>query len=164
MVDAGRLTMTGGHPHGKGFTQVLKHVDRTQQFLRGRWNMMCPHRVAMSVVCVLALSGCETISPSAKPVCSTAELSAADSATVQSLRRQLGEKEQHITKLQSRLNASEQSAENSPIVQTLRDQLSEKEEHITKLQSRLNALKLIEQDRQKRQTFRQRRATITPPK
>ena len=143
--------------------KVFEHADRTRRFLMGRRTMVGPHWLATSLVCALMLSGCETIVPSAKPACSTTELSAANSAAVQSLRRQLGDKEQHITKLQSRLNAVEQSAEDSAIVQTLRHQLSEQDEHITKLQSRLNALKLIEQDRQKRQTFRQRRATITPP-
>ncbi|MDH5641157.1 MAG: hypothetical protein OEY28_07675 [Nitrospira sp.] len=148
----------------KALHTVFTQADSTQQFLMKCGSVMRPHWLATSVLCVLALSGCETISPSAKPACSSAELSAAESATVQSLRRQLGEKEQLITKLQSRASTSAESTEDPSAIQALRQKLSEKEEHITKLQSRLNALKLIEQDRQKRQTFRQRRATITPPK
>jgi len=116
----------------------------------------------------LFLGGCGTITPATKPPCVSptlaAELSAGGSTVVQSLCRQLGEKEHRITKLQSQLNAFEQSAENSPSMQALRRQLGEKDEYIAKLQARLNALKLIEEDRQKRQKFRQRRAIITPPK
>jgi len=133
-----------------------------------RWDRSYPRWGAIAILWGIVLGGCGTLSPSAKPPCvsptQAAELSAGDSAVVQSLCRQLGEKEHRMTKLQSRLNALEQSTEDSPAMQTLRRQLSEKDEHIAKLQSRLNALKLIEEDRQKRQKFRQRRAIIIPPK
>ena len=58
----------------------------------------------------------------------------------------------------------ESSSENNDVVQALRQQLREQDLHIEKLRSRLDALKLIEEDRQKRQTIRQRRSPIIPPK
>ncbi len=55
-------------------------------------------------------------------------------------------------------------AENNDVVQALRQQLREQDLHMEKLRSRSDALKLIEEDRQKRQTIRQRRSPIIPPK
>ena len=123
----------------------------------------------MSAVLLLGLTlgGCGILSSSTQSTCVAEQRGAGrspeGSRVVRALRRQLNEKEQHVEKLESRLKAFEQSAENSPPVQALRSQLEERDEHIVKLQSRLNALKLIEEDRQKRKHFRQRRATITQP-
>ena len=127
-----------------------------------------PYWLSAVLLLELALGGCGILSSSTQPACDSdnqgVKRSSSDSSIVRSLRRQLNEKEYLVTKLQSRLNAFEQAAEDSPPVQALRRELDEKEEHITKLQSRLNALKLIEEDRQKRKSFRHRRATIIPPK
>ena len=127
-----------------------------------------PRWISAILLLGLALGGCGILSSSTESACVVEQRGAGRSPesarVVRTLRRQLNEKEHHVEKLESRLKAFEQSAEHSPPVQALRRQLEERDEHIVKLQSRLNTLKLIEEDRQKRKHFRQRRATITQPK
>jgi TolA-binding protein len=108
--------------------------------------------VGFGLLYVIALSGCgRAPAPSAT---NQTLADVVDSDTVQSLQRQIRERDQHIAELTSQLEAL--------AVQSLQRQIKEREKRITELEFQLEALKLIDQSTEKRRKPIRPPATLTP--